>query len=88
MSDTRTVVVGTMAFDSLETPFGKVERIVGGAATYIGLSASYFTDGVQMVSVIGEDFPEEYIADLKGRNLRLDGVEQRKGEKSFFWSGR
>ena len=88
MSDTCTVVVGTMAFDSLETPFGKVERIVGGAATYIGLSASYFTDGVQMVSVIGEDFPEEYIADLKGRNLRLDGVEQRKGEKSFFWSGR
>jgi len=83
-----TVVVGTMAFDSLETPFGKAERIVGGAATYIGLSASYLAENIQMVSVIGEDFPQEFIADLKSRGLRLDGVEMKKGEKSFYWSGK
>jgi len=83
-----TVVVGTMAFDSLETPFGKAERIVGGAATYIGLSASYLAKDIQMVSVIGEDFPSEFLEDLKSRGLRLDGVDQKKGEKSFFWSGK
>lgn len=83
-----TVVVGTMAFDSLETPFGKAERIVGGAATYIGLSASYLAKNIQMVSVVGEDFPEEFLSDLKSRGLKLDGVEQKKGEKSFFWSGK
>lgn len=77
-----------MAFDSLETPFGKAERIVGGAATYIGLSASYFTQGIQMVSVVGDDFPNESLNDLKSRGMRLDGVEMRKGEKSFFWAGR
>jgi len=83
-----TVVVGTMAFDSLETPFGKAERIVGGAATYIGLSASYLAKNIQMVSVIGDDFPQEFITDLKSRGLRLDGVEMKKGEKSFYWSGK
>lgn len=88
MSDSRTVVVGTMAFDSLETPFGKADRIVGGAATYIGLSASYFTEGVQMVSVIGEDFPQDYMDGLCDRKLKLDGVEIREGEKSFFWAGK
>ncbi|MEX2596811.1 MAG: PfkB family carbohydrate kinase [Salibacteraceae bacterium] len=84
----KTVVVGTMAFDSLETPFGKAEKVVGGAATYIGLSASYFSKGLQMVSVIGDDFPQEYLDDLQSRGIELEGVEQRKGEKSFFWSGR
>jgi sugar/nucleoside kinase (ribokinase family) len=88
MKTPKTVVVGTMAFDSLETPFGKAERIVGGAATYIGMSASYYADGIQMVSVVGEDFPQTMMTDLKDRGLRLDGVEQRKGEKSFFWSGK
>jgi sugar/nucleoside kinase (ribokinase family) len=83
-----TVVVGTMAFDSLETPFGKAERIVGGAATYIGLSASYLAKDIQMVSVVGEDFPEAFLSDLKSRGLKLDGFEQKKGEKSFFWSGK
>lgn len=77
-----------MAFDSLETPFGKADRIVGGAATYIGLSASYFTEGVQMVSVIGEDFPQDYMDGLRDRRLKLDGVEIREGEKSFFWAGK
>jgi len=80
--------VGTMAFDSIETPFGKSERIIGGAATYIGLAASYFTDSASLVSVVGEDFPEEFMQNLRGRSLNLDGVEQRKGEKSFFWAGK
>jgi len=88
MKQPKTVVVGTMAFDSLETPFGKAERIVGGAATYIGLSASYYAKGIQMVSVVGEDFPAEMMAYLKQRGLKLDGVERREGEKSFYWSGR
>ncbi len=83
-----TVVVGTMAFDSLETPFGKADRIVGGAATYIGLAASYLADDIQMVSVVGEDFPEAFMDDLKSRGIKLDGVEQKKGEKSFYWSGK
>lgn len=83
-----TVVVGTMAFDSLETPFGKADRIVGGAATYIGLAASYLADDIQMVSVVGEDFPEAFMDDLKARGIKLDGVEQKKGEKSFYWSGK
>jgi len=82
------VVVGTMAFDSLETPFGKAEHIVGGAATYIGMSASYFSKGIEMVSVIGDDFPQTMIDDLTSRGLSLDGVELKKGEKSFYWSGR
>lgn len=82
------VAVGTMAFDSIETPFGKTDRIVGGAATYIGLSASYFTQEVELVSVIGDDFPEDYKGALKNRHIGLSGVELREGEKSFFWAGR
>jgi sugar/nucleoside kinase (ribokinase family) len=82
------VVIGTMAFDSLETPFGKAERIIGGAATYIGLSANKFTKDIHLVSVVGEDFPEDYMADLKNRGINTDGVEVKKGEKSFFWSGK
>ena len=88
MHTSRTVVVGTMAFDSLETPFGKADRIVGGAATYIALAASYFTDGIQLVSVIGDDFPDDYLKGLKTRSISLDGVEVRAGEKSFFWAGK
>ena len=82
------LVVGTVAFDALETPFGKTDKILDGAATYIGLSASYLAKNIQMVSVIGEDFPQEFITDLKSRGLRLDGVEMKKGEKSFYWSGK
>lgn len=82
------VVIGTMAFDSLETPFGKAERIIGGAATYIGLSANKFTKDIHLVSVVGEDFPKKYMADLKSRGMNTDGVEMKKGEKSFFWSGK
>ena len=73
-----------MAFDSLETPFGKAERIIGGAATYIGLSASYFTQNISLVSVIGNDFPVATLSDLQSRGMSLEGVEQRMDEKSFF----
>lgn len=82
------VAVGTMAFDSLETPFGKADRIIGGAATYIGLSASYFNDNTQLVSVVGEDFPKDFMDGMLKRGINLDGVEVRKGEKSFYWSGK
>ncbi len=84
----RLLAVGTMAFDSLETPFGKAERIIGGAATYIGLSASYFTQNISLVSVIGNDFPLATLTDLQSRGMSLEGVEQRMDEKSFFWSGK
>jgi len=82
------VAVGTMAFDSLETPFGKADRIIGGAATYIGLAASYFTKSTTLVSVVGDDFPTEFEKELISRGISLDGVEHRVGEKSFFWSGK
>ena len=82
------VAVGTMAFDSLETPFGKAEKIVGGAATYIGISASYFTKSTHLVSVIGDDFPGSFLSTLKNRSINLEGVELKKGEKSFFWAGK
>ena len=82
------VAVGTMAFDSLETPFGKAERIVGGTASYVGLSASYFTQNIHLVSVIGGDFPSQFLSELTARGVDLDGVEMRKDEKSFFWAGK
>ncbi len=83
------VIVGTCAFDALETPFGKTDKILGGAATYIGIAASQF-DNVQpaIVSVVGEDFPESYMEVLKSRNINLDGLEIVKGGKTFFWSGK
>ena len=77
-----------MAFDSLETPFGKAEKIIGGSATYNALSASYFTSGVSVVSVIGDDFPQSVMDDMRSRNIGLDGVELKEGEKSFFWAGK
>lgn len=82
------LTVGTVAFDSIETPFGKAERIVGGAATFIGLSASYFGNEVNLVSVIGDDFPEEVLEDMKSRGINLDGLQKIEGEKSFFWEGK
>ncbi|MEM9991225.1 MAG: PfkB family carbohydrate kinase, partial [Bacteroidota bacterium] len=82
------VIVGTVAFDNLETPFGKAERIVGGAATYASLAASYLTDGIELVSVIGDDFPTATLEDLKARQIDLSGLQLKEGEKSFFWSGR
>ncbi len=82
------LVVGTVAFDAIETPFGKTDKILGGAATYICLSASYFTKKSNLVSVVGEDFPEASINLLKAHGANTDGLQIKKGEKTFFWSGR
>lgn len=83
------LIVGTVAFDAIETPFGKTDKILGGAATYIGLSAANFNNvNSAIVSVIGDDFPQEYIDLLKEKNVNLDGLETVKGGKTFFWSGR
>ena len=82
------LIVGTVAFDAIETPFGKTDKILGGAATYIGLSAAHFNLKSAIVSVVGDDFPEEHLNLLKSRNIDLSGLEIVKGGKTFFWSGR
>jgi sugar/nucleoside kinase (ribokinase family) len=82
------VVVGTVAFDAIETPFGKTDKILGGAATYIGLSASNFNVDAALVSVVGGDFPQEHLDLLTGKNLDISGVEIVKDGKTFFWSGK
>ncbi len=82
------VTVGTVAFDDIETPFGKAGKIVGGAATYISWSASYFTEDIQLVSVIGDDFPETELDMLKERGVDMEGLQIKEGEKSFFWAGK
>jgi sugar/nucleoside kinase (ribokinase family) len=82
------LVVGTVAFDAIETPFGKTDKIVGGAATYICLSSSYFTDNINLISVVGDDFPESAIQMLRDHKTNLDGLQIKKGEKTFFWSGK
>lgn len=82
------LVVGTMAFDALETPFGKVDRIIGGSATYAAWAASYFADRISQVSIVGGDFPQEEVDALAKRGVAFDGVEVVPDEKSFFWSGR
>lgn len=82
------VSVGTVAFDSIETPYGKADMVVGGAATYISLAASYFTKEQGIVSVVGDDFPDEELKYMKKRGINLDGLEIKEGEKSFYWSGR
>jgi sugar/nucleoside kinase (ribokinase family) len=82
------LVVGTVAFDAIETPFGKTDKIIGGAASYIALSASYFYNEIGLVSVVGEDFPQDFLDTLTSKGVNLDGLEIKKGEKSFFWSGK
>lgn len=82
------LVVGTVAFDAIETPFGKTDKILGGAATYIGLSASYFLKNSNLVSVVGEDFPDEHINLLQGKGVDTAGLQIKQGEKTFFWSGK
>jgi len=82
------LVVGTVAFDAIETPFGKTDKIVGGAASYIALAASYFNKNISLVSVVGDDFPESFLSILKKEGVNLDGLQIKKGEKSFFWSGK
>src|SRR5256885_14157978 len=82
------VVVGTVAFDAIETPFGKTDKIIGGAATYSGTSASYFTKNIKMVSVVGDDFPASAISKFNEHGIVTEGLQVKKGQKSFFWSGR
>ena len=82
------LVVGTVAFDAIETPFGKTDKIVGGAATYICLSSSFFTNKLNLVSVVGEDFPESAVEMLKKMSVDVEGLQIIKGGKTFFWSGK
>ena len=82
------LAIGSVAFDALETPYGKTDKIIGGAGTYISLSASYFKTPVNLVAVVGEDFPQEYIQLLENKGVDTTGLQIKKGEKSFFWSGR
>jgi sugar/nucleoside kinase (ribokinase family) len=82
------LIVGTVAFDAIETPFGKTDKILGGAATYIGLSAANFNVDSAIVSVVGEDFPREYLDMLAARNIDISGIEVVEGGKTFFWSGK
>ena len=82
------LVVGSVAFDAIETPFGKTDKIVGGAASYISLAASYFTKSTNLVAVVGEDFPHEFIQHLNKHGVDTTGLQVKQGEKSFFWSGK
>ena len=82
------ISVGTVAFDDIQTPFGHAEKVVGGACTYISLSASYFVKPVNIVSVVGDDFPSETLDYLRSRGIDLEGLQIKEGEKSFFWAGR
>src|SRR6185503_1921651 len=82
------ISVGTMAFDAIETPFGKTEKIVGGSATYVAYAAANFVKPIQQISIIGYDFPKEEMNELRKRGVQLEGVEIIPDKKSFFWSGR
>ena len=82
------LTVGTVAFDAIETPFGKTDKIIGGAATYIALAASYFSKPINMVSVVGDDFPEEGLLNLRNHGANTDGIQIKQGEKTFFWAGK
>ena len=82
------LTVGSVAFDEIETPFGKTDKIIGGAGTYIALASSFYDNEQNIVSVVGEDFPEDMLNQLKIRNVNLDGLQIKQGEKTFFWSGK
>ncbi|WP_223648690.1 PfkB family carbohydrate kinase [Hymenobacter psoromatis] len=82
------LVIGSVAFDALETPFGKTDKIIGGAATYISLSASYSTKPVHLVAVVGGDFPPSDIQTLQSHGVDTEGLQIKPDEKSFFWSGK
>lgn len=82
------LAVGTVAFDDIETPFGRAEMVVGGAATYITLAASYFTKDLKIVSVVGDDFPVEELEYLRRRGVDLEGLQVKEGQRSFFWAGK
>ena len=82
------ITLGTMAFDAIETPFGKIDKIVGGSATYVAYAASQLVKPVQQISIVGSDFPEEEMAELKKRGVEMEGVQIIPDQKSFFWSGK
>ena len=82
------LTVGTLAFDSIETPFGKVEKVLGGSCTYVSWAASYFTSDINLVSIVGGDFPEVEMENLRRIGVDLDGLEIRKNGKTFFWAGK
>jgi sugar/nucleoside kinase (ribokinase family) len=82
------IIIGTVAFDAIETPFGKTDKILGGAATYASLAASYFYEKVKIVGVVGDDFHKEDIEDFKKHGIDVEGLQIKKGEKSFFWAGK
>lgn len=82
------LAVGTVAFDDIETPMGRAEMAIGGAATYITLAASHFLNDLRLVSVIGDDFPQDMLNFMRQRGIDLEGLQIKQGEKSFFWAGR
>ena len=82
------LIVGTVAFDAIETPYGKTDKIIGGAATYISLAASFFTDKLNLVSVVGGDFPKSAIEMLEKHHVDTKGLQIKEDEKTFFWSGK
>jgi sugar/nucleoside kinase (ribokinase family) len=82
------LVVGSVAFDAIETPFGKTDKIIGGSGTYISLSASYFTKNTSLVAVVGEDFKRSDIEMMQNHGINTLGLQVKKNQKSFFWAGR
>jgi len=82
------LTIGTVAFDALETPYGKTDKIIGGSCTYIALSAAFFLPKVNVVAVVGDDFPQTYMDTLTSKGVNLDGLQIKTGEKSFFWAGK
>lgn len=82
------IVLGTMAFDAIETPFGKIDKVVGGSATYVAYAASQLVKPIKQLSIVGNDFPDEEMAELKKRGVELEGVQIIPDQKSFFWSGK
>jgi len=82
------VTVGSVAFDAIETPFGKTDKIIGGAGTFIALSSSFYAKDQKIVSVVGDDFPQSMLDVLAAKGIDLSGLQVKKGEKTFFWSGR
>ncbi len=82
------LTIGTVAFDALETPYGKTDKIIGGSCTYIALSSAFFLPKVNVVAVVGDDFPQAYMDTLTSKGIDLEGLQIKQGEKSFFWAGK
>ena len=87
-NNSQLLIVGTVAFDAIETSFGKTDRIIGGAATYASIAASYFTRHINLVSIVGDDFPNDILAMMRSRGIHTDGLQVISGGKSFFWKGK